>query len=521
MNKEKNKMRYLKLYEAFRSEILSKTLSFVSPDTKTFFIEKIEAVCKSIDFPMSELSDDLFQRMSFEKALDLFVDENHEVGKIKWIKFWFDKEGKYITTTAVDGSNEKKDKGPKIDDYEVIKDLDFQTIKNELKTGDKVYITLDYGTNPLITTVFRPDGIEKIYMIQNEHQGTEPSGTLEWQVYGQYSWIISGSRDFEGVPKLVKPKYVEEKDEVTNPYLYNFIVNTYGRMSLGKGVASETEKYLKKASFAIVLDFDALQSITYKTKSSIETERTESKKDALAFMTDHEVKSKNLQRYFTEVAKNIKFSEDLSNIKELVIKVLGGNKLFTYIFKGQFYHLSNLIRQVYSFIKLSEKNLQDEYVKDAIKSTIWQIETNIKNTYDNTLQINTGKDKLISDLKKCLKEEVKINATYQRHEEKVKLILKMLDLFEKLVKDFNNTFRNLKIETLDDVEIIYYKLLAVSRFVNESQRFSTLKSNLNNIIEFYDASGFRHRVLSRDVEELEEVNKQMEQFAPLALKLLQ
>ena len=95
-------MRYLKLYEAFKSEVLSKTLSFVSPDTKRIFIEKVEAICKSIDFPMSELSDDFFQRMSFSKALDLFVDEGHQAGKIKWIKFWFEKDGKYITSTGVD-----------------------------------------------------------------------------------------------------------------------------------------------------------------------------------------------------------------------------------------------------------------------------------------------------------------------------------------------------------------------------------------------------------------------------------
>ena len=516
MNKEKNKMRYLKLYETFRSEILGKTLAFVSPDTKNFFIEKIEAVCESIDFPMSELSDDLFQRMTFNKALDLFVDENHQVGKIKWIKFWFDKEGKYITTTGVDGSVEKRDKSVKIDDYEVIKGLDIVAIRNELKTGDKVYIKLDYA-DPVIATVFRytrrSDGRERIYMIQNQHQGSEPDETSEWQVYGRYSWIIERPDDFLDVPKLVKPKYVQEKYDDKNLYSYNFVVSTWGRLSLRKGETSETEKYLKTASFAIVLDFDALQSSTYKTKSSIEKERSDSKKDALAFMTDHEIKSKNLQRYFTEVAKNIKFSEDLSNMKSLMMKVLGGNKLFLYVFRNEVYALNTLIREIYSLIKLSKMN-QDDYTIDLIKTTIDGIERTVKETYERTQKTNTEKDKLIFDLKKYLEKQ------RSSSKDKVEIILEILNNFEKLVEEFSNTFRKLEIKNLDDAELIYYKLLSVMRLANESQRFLILRQNLNAIIQVNDTSWFGNALLTRDIEDLRELNQQMIGFRPLALKLL-
>lgn len=516
-------MRYLKLYEAFKSEVLSKTLSFVSPDTKKFFIEKIEAVCKSIDFPMSELTDDLFQRMSFNKALELFVDENHPVNKIKWIKFWFDKEGKYITTTGVDGSVERIDKSPKIDDYEVIKELDIVAIRNELKTGDKVYIELDYA-RPVIATVFRytprSDGRERIYMIQNQHQGSEPDETSEWQVYGQYSWIIQSSDNFQGVPKLVKPKYVQEEDGDKNPYSYNFVVNTYGRMSLRKGETSETEKYLKKANFAIVLDFDALQSSAYKTKSSIETERTESKKGALAFMTDEKIKSKNLERYFSEAVKKIKFNEDLSNIKNALIKLLGGNKMFISVFKGQFYPVQRFVLEVYSFIRMSEGDSQDEYAKDAIKNIIWQIESNIKETYEQYLKRNTKNEKMISDFKKYLVSS-ELKSQFRDYETKVNLISEITVKFEKLINDFANVFRNLKIETLDDVEIVYYKLLAANRFANESQRFYTLKSALNNFIGYPDGEGLTHRLFGYDIQTLEEINKQITQFTTLVLKLLQ
>lgn len=517
-------MRYLKLYEAFKSEVLSKTLSFVSPDTKRIFIEKVEAICKSIDFPMSELSDDFFQRMSFSKALELFVDEGHQAGKIKWVKFWFEKDGKYITSTGVDGSTVKIGKKESLEDYEIVKTLSLREIVEELQTGDKVYIKLESDCDPVIATVFREydeeDEFEKVYMIQNRHNGSKP-GSTEWQNYGSYSWVIGGREDFYGTPQLLerKPDVIEDGKE-KNPYEYNFVVNTYGRLSLRKGESNETEKYLRSASFALVLDFEALQTSKYKTKSSIESERSELRSGALAFMTDEEIKSKNLERYFSEVAKKIKFNEDLSNIKNSLIKLLGGNRMFMTVFKGQFYPVQRFVQEVYSLIRLLQMDSQDEYVKDMIKNTIWQIESNIKETYEQYLKRNTANEKMISDFKKHLVSS-ELKSQFRDYETKVNLISEITVKFEKLVNDFTNVFRNLKIETLDDVEIMYYKLLGAFKFANESQRFYTLKSAVNTFIEYRDAEGLAHRLFGYDIQPLEEINQQITQFTPLVLKLLQ
>ena len=55
-------MKYLKLFEAFQSKKLSKTLTFIKDKvSKDIFIKQIDQICKLLDFPNSELSDDYFQ----------------------------------------------------------------------------------------------------------------------------------------------------------------------------------------------------------------------------------------------------------------------------------------------------------------------------------------------------------------------------------------------------------------------------------------------------------------------------
>ena len=62
-------MKYIKLFEAFQSTILSKTLGYLDKWSKPVFLEHVKKVCKEVDFPISELNDDYFQYLPFKKAL--------------------------------------------------------------------------------------------------------------------------------------------------------------------------------------------------------------------------------------------------------------------------------------------------------------------------------------------------------------------------------------------------------------------------------------------------------------------
>ena len=150
-------MKFIKLFEAFESTILSKTLNYVKGESKSKFLDGVKAICNKYDFPENKLNDSFFQYLPYNKALnyrlekgekgnqvdckaksvDVFGDKGVEgecrAGKLpkKWgagsrrvdcpvckgtgktgepdsadkllpqniFKFWFDETGKYVTTT--------------------------------------------------------------------------------------------------------------------------------------------------------------------------------------------------------------------------------------------------------------------------------------------------------------------------------------------------------------------------------------------------------------------------------------
>ena len=150
-------MKYLKLFEAFESSLISKTLNYVKGEYRNLFLDGIKSICNKYDFPENRLNDSFFQYLPYNKALnyrlekgekgnqvdckaksmEVFGDKGVEgecrAGKLpkKWgagsrrvdcpvckgtgktgepdsadkllpqniFKFWFDETGKYITTT--------------------------------------------------------------------------------------------------------------------------------------------------------------------------------------------------------------------------------------------------------------------------------------------------------------------------------------------------------------------------------------------------------------------------------------
>ena len=57
-------MKYIKLFEAFESSKLSKTLKFIKDEeSKLEFIQSIRKVCDNIEFPVSKLKDEYFQKV--------------------------------------------------------------------------------------------------------------------------------------------------------------------------------------------------------------------------------------------------------------------------------------------------------------------------------------------------------------------------------------------------------------------------------------------------------------------------
>ena len=162
-------LKYLKLFEAFESVKLTKTLGYIDTRSREIFIDYLKRLCKKSEFPISQLSDDMFQYLPYSKALKLSVDkedkpcqqtsknqfgshgvegEKCEKGRIKrmWgsrqrtvecpncsgtgiqpvkediklVKFWFSKDGSLINTTGCDGSVKDSPKMGSFESGEVI-----------------------------------------------------------------------------------------------------------------------------------------------------------------------------------------------------------------------------------------------------------------------------------------------------------------------------------------------------------------------------------------------------------------
>lgn len=196
-------LKYIKLFEAFDSIKLSKTLGFINKDSRKKFSEDVKKICSRYDFPLSKINDDVFEYLPFKRALEYSFDvedvpctatsvgifsdkgiagEKCEKGKIKrsWgagrvrivdcencggtgieprkpdlkiIKFWFNSDGEYVGKTGVDGVIRgssanvigKKDQySTDIEDYIVGKELSLDEVK-ALTKGTPILVDYPAG----------------------------------------------------------------------------------------------------------------------------------------------------------------------------------------------------------------------------------------------------------------------------------------------------------------------------------------------------------------------------------------
>jgi hypothetical protein len=542
-------MKYLKLFEAFESQILGKTMKFLSPDGKEQFLSQLKNIARKIDFSMSQFSDDFFQYLPFKKALELntnYEDEPCEadsfglfdsgikgeicqqgkikrnwgsgtrmvvcpnckgtgvqpasVKKLKWIKFWFDTKGNYITYTGVDGSIREVHNSDNIENYTKVKTLSLMDLR-DLKTGDKVLIKLEDGGGLLIATVYREGG--GVYMIQNSHNGSSPSGSA-WRNYGKWSWQISSTNNYSGEPYLVKP--IETKENIVkevNPYLWNGIFDYHMRVDIYQDI----EPLIKKASFAIVLNYLDLQKSDYKKKSETTKEREVEKKGALALMTDQQIRSKNINRYIEEISKRVQIDPELKNLKGAVLKMCGGPKALAFALSGKTGDFSNFINYLYSFIEHEDKVYYQENLKDYIKNRI---------TENNNFSLKF--EECIEAFKKSVKERATINLLPSPNQNNPQPYINFVDKLKAVFNEVYEIIRKKEINTFDDTEHLFYKLTSMRLAWNNTQKFYNIRTPVNNLCSYaHSPNYFINSIMAEDLEKL---NKDLEMFRTFVIRFI-
>ncbi len=501
---------YIKLFEAFESEKLSKTLKFINKDSKSIFLMILKSIANGMDFPYSKYSDDYFQYLPFNKALQLnqrLEDEpcegtsmdqfGNQYGiegdkcdggkikrkwgrgtrivicdvckgsgikpkkytKIKWIKFWFDKDGQFINVTGTDGNIRSQVNPiestirnlPNYSDLRKLKDEPLSSVKSlshedlmSLPTGSIVSIDLQGDT--IIGRIFSKIG--RSYVIQNVKNGSKPIGR-DWKKYGRYSWALGG-RAYRGTPKLmILTKDVESDEQKADPYTWNAPLD-FKKLTLSKN--SNVKEFLGKAHFAIVLDYLDLSKSVFKKKSEIEKERSVSKSGALKLLSDDDIKKMNINRYMSEISKNMEISNDLKNFDKVLFRYFGYSKIGYFTLRERYFSdFENLINRTFEFIN-EENEERKKYIQSVITS-------DIKETLEKNVTFTTNIYNAIRSAKSVSKDHEGI-----------------LNKVEELNSAIYRKLKSINIETFEDIDIIFAKMRMIRNFWRNSNRYHVRKA---------------------------------------------
>ena len=548
-------LQYLKLFEAFESETLTKVFNYVNKNQKGQFKDILEEFCGKLGFPMSKLSDDLFQYLPFNKALALTAnmedepcdnesdsipgekcsgptgDENQGTimrtwGKgrrkvecpvckgtgikpksnfpIKWVKFWFDKDGKYVTTTATDGQIREQSgvyTGGSLDDdinnYEIEKEIDWRELRG-YETGDIFYFEDSSGNGRGVAMLFKEGG--NTYMIQNWASGSSPNYSTDWRKIARYSWVVSGSSDVRGIIKKLRPIKEEEKEEKKpDPYSWNAPLDIR-RMTLGR--SSRLKEEMNNAHFALVLDYVKMKQMTkgsdFKDTAVTKIKRQESREGALALQIPNEIKAANFDRYIKQISQNVKVTDDISSLRRIFQRVFGFGYAGHYILQGlNFSAMEEIFDNIVNFMT-SDSSDKQYYVDRAARGIKDRMVENIR--YNNNIKENL--DYLVK------------NSPDEDHTNLVEMIVGVN-------KTIVNKIQNAPLETIEDALILYNKIRNMRDSYRNSPLFKKCQraSNINYYLEDSDSSRPLRYLTGIDNSEIPDILANFDQYINYINKL--
>lgn len=498
-------LKYIKLYEAFESNILSKTVNFLSKDGSKKFLSEIKDLCQSADFPLSKLKDEWFKYLSYKKAINLkpevsekrkceyeseWIDgEFCKNGRVKrtWgsgtrtvqcpkcngtgispdnlkdvvIKYWFDYNGNYIDKTASDGKGTKYNILSNFDtnknNYE--DDRHINTYEELIKlNGSVVYFHNFSGYDRVLSYVYVED--DNVYLVQSKiNHGSKPNISLPTGLYTclyirSYIWSTyirdSNNSSVNGL-MLMKPKDPKNVPSISSEIYLD------KRLSLRGNIVSlisngNIYEDLKNAHFALILDINKV--FNDKTSlSKLKSDRSDSKKGALAFETPENIKRANVDRYMDKIISNSNINKDdykdFNNLKSIIIRMLGGRNVFFYIhYRSNINVLSRVNNILTSLHSLIKNNYYDEGdIKYHLENINYDVRSNVRSILDINKIINMSRDSVKSS------EPIEI------------------DLFNRIDEISNyiyNKILEIDIETIEDVEILLQDLRYIRSLTESS-----------------------------------------------------
>jgi hypothetical protein len=493
-------MKYLKLYEGFKSNKVSAVLSFINKkiknDNTSVFLEKLKDIAKLHDFPLSSLSDEEIQYLPVNKALSIGKgEEAMNVSGVYCIKYWFSLDKGYLCNTGVGNKtmnyNEFNAYGSsRISNISGLDSSDLSKISREyniggiivptklenLRTGDKVVMCCDndFDGNLILGEIYldnRGDDDAHYYFYQNENEGSAPSysrGGIDLpQRYNMdsdndyyYSWSLGTIRDeskdhcmmHKLIPDDKKLRFSDEDLDKINDKesVWDFNLPLNNNSNLVEWDYNR-EKVLnlinKNADFAIILFLDdiIIKNVDEPT-SEIKIRRKSSKEGALALVKPEDIKKENVERYLNTIFKKLGIGVDKQELKNLNSVVL--SSILSDYFIIDFYNYSGFypVRRLSDFITYLYKLMSQVTVTDSKKLSNFN---SVHDQFKNIKEVSLEKTKVYSNGIRVIKGE------------NTKSAKKVYDVIERIIeigKYLSNSIKNRDIETIEDLKSTQVKL---------------------------------------------------------------
>jgi len=532
-------MKYIKLFEAFESGKLSKTLGYISNDGKKFLLEKLRNLCNGMDFPFSKLNDDLFEYLPYKKALKVkyvestepckstsisqfgrvhgIEDEKCEGGKIKrrWgastrivscqscggtgieqpksdvkiLKFWFTKDGEYVATSGVDGIIRKNA-------YKALKGSYDRTLENyiigrepmisSLEIGDIVYARINYNQPEQICYVFKEG--PRTYLIQDLCNGSKP--TTDTKSLAPFAWDITNG-DFKWIKRATlkdskKPVDSEEEEDL---FSWNAPVSfNYNGVTIGRG--TDLERQIQNAHFAIVFDLGKLKKSEFTKVKDIKNVRDEIKSGSVLTTSNENIKKANIDRYLNEISKRSDIISDITNLNKVTKRLIG--------YQNVYFLMKSVNRFTYTFGQIID------YYLAIMKSTsdgererlIGNLISSIKDEYTSI----SRKSSVINNNIKA----VKLHCVNKNLKEELSII----EGLERLSKKIYTKITSINFECIEDLEIAKNKLDSIKSisshdryYISKCDTFldsidsSTPERSINNLVNSSYIQNYKENIL--------------------------
>jgi hypothetical protein len=509
-------LKYIKLFEAFDSVQIAKTLKFVKKDDKTKFMNALESITKKIDAPLSALNDKNFQYLPYKKAIGIKAASDKvkcsacsgegkivkawgsgtrrvkctvcngegvvdPKPKLKYFKFWFNSDGSFIGTTAIDGlyhisKNDVKNFEKK-DITEDVRTLSVQELKRKYKlvNGETTMYVENVagrrynGRKSCLGKAFIDREGEFFVVNKSVDTHNMPAGR-KYTDYGGYAVnVMRSAQDVNNNTDSPFRIYLTSETEVKEDIFWNAPVSFYGD---GWNISEEMSKdFLKEAHFAIVFDFDsfAYNGTDWNPVSITKGDRKEARKGATALMSNDDIKTANIGRYVKTLA-DVNLGEGLTRLVNKIPKIFGGELALYYIYSEKnFTRFKNMLNDVYNFMGAEDET--KSYYNNKITNRVLD-------TFNDCDELNQKITRRIKIAKEDIAERDSLTD-----------LISVIDKLEEVSRRINQKLLKGKIETVEDMEIMLMKAEGIKAAI-KSDRFE-IDYYIKSYIEYLPYTGWR------------------------------